>query len=417
MATAHVIGAGVAGLAAAVDLADKGYRVSIYEQTAQPGGRCRSFHDPLLDAVIDNGNHLLLSGNRSALEYLDRIGAKDRLISPGRAAFPFFDYQTGERWTVEINRGALPWWILDRDRRVRGTTLADYLEGVKLLNAGDRTVAQLFKRQGQFYRRFWDPFTVAVLNTPPEEAAARLLLPVIRETLALGAEKATPLIAKKSLSDTFVDPALSWLKHHGAQIETGVKVRAIETGGGRATAIVTAKGPVPLAADDWVVVAVPAWTVQELLPDVSAPDEFAPIVNVHFRIEGVRQPLMQEPLLGMVGSTTHWVFIRDDIASVTVSAAGALTQKPNADIAAEIWPEVAAALSLPLETAHKARVTKEHRATFLATPAQLAKRPKPKTPLANVVLAGEWVDTGLPTTIEGAIRSGQTAAGLVGAGR
>jgi squalene-associated FAD-dependent desaturase len=412
MPTVHIIGAGVAGLAAAVDLIDRGFRIALYEQTAQAGGRCRSFHDPLLDAVIDNGNHLLLSGNRSALDYLERIGAKDRLTSPGRAAFPFFDYATGERWTVELNRGAVPWWILDRGKRVRGTSLADYLEGVKLLNAGDRTVAQLFKRQGQFYRRFWEPFTVAVLNTPPEEAAARLLLPVIRETLALGADKATPLIARTSLSDTFVDPALVVLKRAGATIETGVKVRGLEAEGGRVTALHTAKGPVPLGSGDRVIVAVPAWSVQELIPGVSAPDAFAPIVNVHFRIETARRPLYREPLIGLVGSVTHWVFVRDDIASVTVSAAGALSGKPNAGIAATVWPEVAAALELPVETAHRARVTKEHRATFLATPAQLAKRPKPQTGLANAVLAGEWVDNGLPTTIEGAIRSGQFAASL-----
>lgn len=413
MPAVHIIGAGVAGLAAAVDLVERGVSVALYEQTAQPGGRCRSFHDPLLDAVIDNGNHLLLSGNRSALDYLDRIGAGDRLTSPGRAAFPFFDYETGERWTVELSKGAVPWWILNRDKRVPGASLADYLEGVKLLNAGDRTVAQLFQRQGQFYRRFWEPFTVAVLNTPPEQAAARLLLPVIRETLALGAQMATPLIAKRSLSDTFVDPALVCLKRSGAQIETGVKVRGLETASGRVTALNTAKGPVPIGPDDRVIVAVPAWSVRELLPNVSAPDAFAPIVNVHFRIEGARQPLYREPLIGMVGSVAHWIFVRDDIASVTVSAAGALSGEPNALIAATIWPEVAAALELPADTPHRARVTKEHRATFLATPAQLAKRPKPSTGLSNVALAGEWVDNGLPTTIEGAIRSGQRAAALI----
>lgn len=413
MPAVHIIGAGVAGLAAAVDLVERGVSVALYEQTAQPGGRCRSFHDPLLDAVIDNGNHLLLSGNRAALDYLDRIGAGDRLTSPGRAAFPFFDYETGERWTVELNRGAVPWWILNRDKRVPGASLADYLEGVKLLNAGDRTVAQLFRRQGQFYRRFWEPFTVAVLNTPPEQAAARLLLPVIQETLALGADKATPLIAKRSLSDTFVDPALDYLRRAGARIETGVKVRGLEISGGRVSALNTARGPVAVGTADVVIVAVPAWSVRELLPDVSAPDAFAPIVNVHFRIEGARQPLYREPLIGMVGSVAHWIFVRDDIASVTVSAAGALSGEPNALIAATIWPEVAAALELRVDTPHRVRVTKEHRATFLATPAQLAKRPKPSTGLANVALAGEWVDNGLPTTIEGAIRSGQRAAALI----
>ena len=101
VATVHIIGAGLAGLSAAARLAAMGERVAVYEATGQAGGRCRSYHDPALDMMIDNGNHLVLSGNRAALGYLDLIGARDGLVGPGNAHFPFVDVGSGEDHLVE----------------------------------------------------------------------------------------------------------------------------------------------------------------------------------------------------------------------------------------------------------------------------------------------------------------------------
>jgi squalene-associated FAD-dependent desaturase len=412
MGKVHIIGAGVAGLAAAVELASRSAEVVVHEAAGGAGGRCRSWHDPLLEAEIDNGNHLMLSGNWATLGYLDRIGARDRLIGPERAVFPFFDLQSGERWTVDINRGPVPWWILDKDRRVRGTSLGEYIDGLRLLNAGERTVTQIFRSQGPFFHRFWEPFTIAVLNTPPDRAAARLLLPVIRETLAQGSAKSTPLIARRSLADTLVAPALAMLQERGADMRFGAKIRGLEREGKRVTALVTARGREPVSVSDSVIAAVPAWAIGELLPEITAPSEFAPIVNLHFRIDDAPLPLMPLPLLGLLGGTAQWLFVRDNLASVTISAAMSLVEEPNTTSAERVWRDIATALDRNGSPMPKVRVVKEHRATFLASPEQNARRPKAVTPYGNLVLAGEWIDTGLPTTIEGAIRSGQAAAAM-----
>jgi len=409
MTRAHIIGAGLAGLSAAVQLADKGVAVTLYEQAAHAGGRARSFHDSHLDRVIDNGNHLLLSGNYSALEYLDIIGARERLSGPKKACFDFADLETNDRWTINFNRGPVPLWVLYEQSRVPGTSMMDYIAGLKLLTAGNRSVASLFGDQGQMYRRFWEPFSVAVLNTVPEKAVARLLLPVIRETLARGAEYSKPLVARNGLSDTFIDPALKWLEHRKANIRFGQRITGLEKDNNQVTAIKTAKASEPVNKNDVVIVATPPWVTPTLVEGVQVPDEFAPIVNIHFQVEGLESQKLDTPMLGLVGSPAHWLFARDDIISVTVSAAHNLADKSAVEIATLIWPEIVKAYALDVKTNPPARVIKEQRATFTVTPEQINRRAGAKTACKNLVLAGDWTDTGLPATIEGAIRSGVTA--------
>src|ERR1700686_1675683 len=124
--TVHIIGAGLAGLSAALKLAARGEQVVVQEATPFAGGRCRSYHDASVGMTIDNGNHLLLSGNRAALDYLRDIGAADRLVGPPHAEFPFVDLVPGARWALRFNHGRLPFWIFDTKRRMPGTRALDY---------------------------------------------------------------------------------------------------------------------------------------------------------------------------------------------------------------------------------------------------------------------------------------------------
>ena len=204
-ATVHVVGAGVAGLSAAIRLVEAGARarvsprVIVHEAAGQAGGRCRSYFDDLLNAEIDNGNHLLLSGNRSAMRYLATIGAERELLTMPTAAIPFVDLATGERWTVRPNRGLVPWWIFSAARRTAGSRAAHYMAAIKLGWAGRASVGDLFGRQTPTYERFWEPLAVAVLNTAAAEGAAKLLWPVMTETLGRGEVAARPCIARDGL--------------------------------------------------------------------------------------------------------------------------------------------------------------------------------------------------------------------------
>ena len=406
MSQVHVIGAGMAGLAASLALVDAGRRVTVYEAGPAGGGRCRSYHDKELGCRIDNGNHLWLSGNRSIAAFLRRVGSADTQAGPPDAQFPFYDLRTGKHWTVRPNAGRLPWWIFAAGRRVPGAKLSEYLGLLALLRAGPgKTVAECM-RPGPLNDRLIEPLVIAALNTAPATGSARLMATVMRETLAQGGAACIPAYPKVGLSATFVDPALAALHQAGAQVQTGCRVTALSIEAGRVSAFATASGPVEVAPGDQVVLAIPSAVAQALLPGLSAPEAFEAIVNLHYRCDA-------DPgtagFVGLLGGTAEWAFVKPGVVSVTISAANRLVDRPASDLSATVWPEVSAALRI-VQPLPPSRVVKEKRATFAATPAENRKRPSARIGLANLVLAGDWTDTGLPATIEGAIRSGHTAA-------
>jgi squalene-associated FAD-dependent desaturase len=415
MGTVHIIGAGMAGLAAAVELARAGRAVVVHEAAGQAGGRCRSFHDDALGCEIDNGNHLMLSGNVSAMAYLETIGARDTLLSPPGARFPFVDFATGQRWIVDVNEGRLPWWIFVPGRRVADSRPGQYLAALRLATASaDRTVAECFDTRLPIYRRFWEPLAVAILNTAAEEASAKLLWQVFVETVARGAAASLPCIARDGLSHSLVRPALAYLERHRVAVRFGSRLRRFEIADGRIAALDLADAPVALAPDDQVILTVPPAAAVELLPGLKAPLDTRPIVNAHFRLPEAPKPLDGLPFLGIIGGDAQWLFLRGRLVSVTVSAATALVDVPADAIAARLWADVARALALGAAPLPPHRIVKEKRATFAETPASLPLRPGPRTDFRNLALAGDWTDTGLPATIEGAIRSGQRAARELG---
>jgi len=415
MARVHIVGAGIAGLACAVRLLRQGHTVCVHEAAAHAGGRCRSYHDAKLDRLIDNGNHLLLAANHAALAYTDEIGARQTLQGPPHAAFPFMDLRSGERWTVRPNSGPLPWWLLLPHRRIPHTRPGAYLAGLRLAFAGpDDTVADCLDRDDPLWERFWEPLTVAALNTAPEEASARLLWLVVRATFARGEAACRPLIARHGLAASFVDPALATLRAGGAEIGFNRRLRAIAFAGDQTQSLDFGDSQVDLADGDRLVLAVPPTVAATLLPDLEAPQEMRPIVNAHIRLPGrpALPPGLSDdlPLIGLIGGAAQWLIVRDDVVSLTVSAAAGLAEESGDDLAGRLWGDAAAALNLDLPDVPPIRIVKERRATFAQTPQALRRRPPARTRWQYLLLAGDWTDTGYPATIESAVRSGWAAA-------
>ena len=400
----HVVGAGLAGLAAAVRLAGKGRKVILHEAADHAGGRCRSYFDKTLDRRIDNGNHLLLDGNLQARAYLSAIGARDTMIGPEAPIFPFLDLTTGRRADLRPNRGLIPWWLLSSERRLPDSRFTDYLAAFRLRTPG-ATVAERLADQ-PLYERLWKPLCIAIMNTAPEEASASLLWDVLTQLFGAGGDGARARVPRHGLSESFVDPALAMLAGQGAEVRFGERLRAVETAGDRLTRLDFSSGPIDLAQDDRVIFAIPGPVATSLLPEIKSPAEWRPIVNAHYRWDGPPPFLF----LGLLGGVAEWLFARPGILSVTISAADAVVDRPADDLLNLIWRDVARAAGADPAAPPLGRLVKEKRATFAATQQALLQRPTTETRWGNLLLSGDWTATSLPSTIEGAILSGHRAA-------
>lgn len=409
--TAHIIGAGISGLSAAVRLANAGYKVAVHEATHQAGGRCRSYFDGATGLTIDNGNHLLLSGNGHARAYARSIGTEAGLVGPASAQFPFVDLATGQRWQIDLGAGRLPTWMLDESRRVPDTRLTDYLRLAPLIWASTETlVGKAIPCEGILYQRLVQPLLLAALNVDPPEGSAGLAGAIVRETLLAGGQACRPLIARDGLSAVLIEPAIKHLEERGHSVRLGHELRAFTSADGKVGALnFGGEDVVQLGAGDVVVMAVPPRAAASLLPGLKTPTEFRAIVNAHFRIT---PPPGSAPILGVIGSVVEWLFAFPNRLSVTISNGDRLVDMPREDLAQAIWTDVCKAGGVSGELPPW-QIVRERRATFAATPAQNALRPGPVTALKNLFLAGDWTATGLPATIEGSVRSGDRAADLV----
>ena len=412
-ATVHIVGLGLSGLSAAIQLAKAGVKLRLYEGAGQAGGRCRSFFDKALGVEIDNGNHLLLSGNTSALAYLDAIGARDEVKTFDRAAFPFVDLKRQERWSIDISEGRMPWWLLDQNRRVKGASVPAHLAATRILLADrDATVCEAIRSDGLLFERFWEPMTIAVLNTRPERGSAAVLRRVMIETFARGGRNARPVIARHSLGRAFIAPALAFLERAGARIQFNTRLKALEYEAEHVTSLSFDGHAERIGPNDSVILALPPSRLAPLLPDVHLPHDDAVIANAHFRVPTTADDDRVD-FIGLTNAMTHWVFRRPGLISTTISAAHelGLERLSAEEVLQTSWQEVRAALDLPGSIEPLAqRLIKEKRATFDQSPAGVRLRPSTQTPIRNLALAGDVVENGLPATIEGAIRNGEAAA-------
>jgi squalene-associated FAD-dependent desaturase len=408
--TVHIIGAGISGLSAAVRLASAGCQVHVHEATQQAGGRCRSYFDTATDLTIDNGNHLLLSGNHHALAYARSIGTEAGLVGPKRAQFPFVDLATGLRWQLDLGDSRLPLWVFDGTRRVPDTGLLDYLALMPLIWAGpEKLVGKTIACKGVLYQRLVQPLLLAALNVDPPEGSAGLAGAIVRETLLAGGLACRPLIAREGLSAVLIEPAIELLKKKGARIRFGHELREFTMSADRVGELKFGDNTIAIGPDDAVVLAVPPRPAAALLPGLKTPAKFRAIVNAHFRCD---PPPGALPILGVVGGLVEWLFAFPQRLSVTISNGDRLIDMPREELAQAIWRDVCQAAGVQGELPPW-QIVRERRATFEATPEQNALRPGPVTAVKNLFLAGDWTATGLPATIEGSVRSGDRAADLV----
>lgn len=428
-----VVGGGFAGLAAAALLAERGLRPIVLEARGRLGGRSTAFEDRETGERVDNGQHVLFGCYTETLAFLHRIGADGNVRTQPSLAIPFID-EHGARSELRCPRLPAPLHLLAGVLQWTAIPLRDRLSALKLAPALLRrttapargTVADWLRAHGQSPRlitALWEPLAVAALNQPIESAAAAPFVTVVRRMFGPDPGAAAIVLPAVPLDEMYAEPARRFIERHGGEVRTGALARI--TTGEDGVAGVSVRGEAIPAS--WVIAAVPWHALPALFPDpapalrgaldAAARTASMPIVTVNLWYDRV---VMDEPFVGLIGRPIHWIFDKRQVfgeqashLSLVVSAAGTLDGIAREDLIALADREVRAALPGARDASLRgATVVREKRATFSLAIDQPA-RPAARTSIPGLVLAGDWIDTALPSTIEGAVLSGHTAARLL----
>jgi len=440
-----VVGGGFAGLAAAIALQERRHQVVLLERRGVFGGRATSFRDVVTGEDVDNGTHLMLGAYSATLDLIRRAGANDLLLQQDNLRIDWVD----EKGTTSLECPPLaaPLHLLVGLLGLR-VPLRVKLQAFRLglaVRFGKvpvgLTLAEYFRRTGQgeaARRLLWDPLALAIVNATPEQAAAVLFHRVYQEAF-LRDRRASRLVFLRRGWSALFQRFTSYFEARGGIVQPAALAEAVELEDGRVRgvryaqrprereAIGAGRGPeIRFESGDAVVSAVPAHALAELLPEEWRPRKpFAdlhrlgrsPIVSVEMWLD---RPVVDGLMLGLRDCEVEWVFDKGRLygregapqhLAFIVSAANRSAPRKNSELEAV----AAAALrryfpSMAGATIERTLVLREPAATFVATPESEALRPRPETGIRGLVLAGDWTATGLPATIEGAVRSGLAAA-------
>lgn len=396
-----VVGAGYAGMAAAVTLAQRGVRVVVFESGPVPGGRARRVTTQ--GHTLDNGQHILVGAYATLFSLMRTVGVPSDAV----LRLPLeLRYADGFRFRAMYF--PTPFGLLSGLLLARGLPWSERLGAVRFMLAlrrlgfhldQDCSVHMLLERYAQHGRighYLWKPLCVSALNTPPDQASANVFLAVLRDTLAGDAEASDLILPRVDLSKLFPEPATAWLRSQGAEVRCDTTVRDLGALRAEHASIIVAVGPHQL---------------KTLLPDLVPEFEYQPITTCYLQYdEETRLPF---PMLGLADGLVQWVFDRGALTgekgrlAAVISAQGDHQQMTQEELARSCHRELACALP-DLPEPKWSRVIAEKRATISVPPG--IRRPAIETGLPGVFLAGDYTDPEYPPTLEAAARSGVRAA-------
>ncbi len=434
-----VIGGGFAGLRTAVSLADAGLPITVVEGRNSLGGRARSFTDPVTGEVVDNGQHLFIAAYRQTRQFLGRLSTEDRLVFQDRLRVKFAE-AGGRTHLLDCPDVPSPWHLFFGMLRLGSLTLRDKLALARFFRvvakfdpAGksrflldEQTVEEWLTHLGQSERSrrfFWYPLAVATLNELPEKASAFGLAVVLKEMLYAPSADARLGVPSVGLSELYTPAAKEIIESAGGRVLLNSPVASIEIRGGRVCGVRLAGGA--LLECDALVSAVPPSALNRLLSSqISSGDsafgfltEFrtAPIVSVNLWLD---KPVTDDLFVGLIGTKmVQWLFnkpaileragIRTNYIALIISAAYREIDLSNEQLIAGSLADLCSCFpQLKGVKVVRSQVVREREATVSFSPGMEKHRPGCRTGVANLFLAGDWIDTGLPATIESAVVSG-----------
>jgi len=436
---AIVIGGGLAGLSAATALAERGRRVLVLEARPSLGGRATAFTDPATGERVDNGQHALFGCYHETFSFLEAIGARDRVRLERVLDLQIVDAASARsRLTAaalpapfHLAGGLLGWRAIGWGDRLAAVRLGLRLRREARRDAGglepdpqwsQRTVDEWLIANGQTRRLrelLWEPLAVAALNQSPAVAAAAPFVRVASRLLGGSPRDAAIGLPATALDEMYATPASQWIEHHGGRVSLGRPARLVAIGSHRVAVELEGErleAPVVISSVPWFAFPALAAATPALAATARLAGQMAssPIVTVNFWLD---RPVTDVAFVGLPGRVFQWIFDKARLVggaqshlSLISSGADELVGWSNARLIAHAREELTAALpEAGRATILGAVAVREKRATFSLAPGQPA-RPGPTTPVTGLLLAGDWTETGLPATIEGAVASGHRAA-------
>ncbi|MEO8258555.1 MAG: hydroxysqualene dehydroxylase HpnE [Acidobacteriota bacterium] len=443
-----VIGAGFAGLSAAVELTQRGARVLVLEARSRLGGRATAFADSATGELVDNGQHILLGCYVETFAFLGAIGALDHVRLQPQLSVAMID-GAGRRSRLVCPPLPAPWHLVAGLLEWEALSWADRLSALRLaapLKAAVRqaradtarpgpiaaspgeTVESWLIRYGQTERlreMLWRPLALAALNQPADCAAAPAFARVLAEMFGRDPRAAAIALPTRPLHLMYAEPARAFIEQHGGEVRTGSAARVRVSD--RTVEAVDAAGASWTPAV--VVAAVPWFAIGDLFAGSGVPPHppmlaamleraarmsSSPIATVNLWFD---RPVLDEPFVGLPGRAMQWVFDKRHVLgggashlSLVSSGADRLVNLPNDQLIAAAHAEMLEAIpGVRPARLLRSTVVRERHATFSLAPGQ-PERPPTATGVRGLFLAGDWIETGLPATIESAVRSGHRAA-------
>ena len=405
----YIIGAGISGLSSACYAKNNNQNVKLFESSTNAGGRCRSYYDKSLNIEIDNGNHLVLSANENFLDICKLINSSNTIESFG-PNFNFYDLKKKKNWSLQISNKYFPFWILNKKNRVPDTDLKDYLSLLKIFNVNiNHSVSDLFLNSGNLYKSFWEPLTLGILNTECENASAFLLTNVIKKSFLKGRDFCQIIQPKKNWNETLITPMLEYLKKNSVFIKYKSILKSLEINNNIITKLNFNNNEILINKEDKVILCLPPNSLNKIMPQIDLPKEFNTILNIHFKLDKNIIDLLKFPILGMLNSVTHWVFLKKNYISITISSANKYNDLDSEKIAKLVWNEISQGLGISEINIPNFKVLREKKATYQQSPQNYKLIQEINSLPLNLRLAGDWTEKYLPSTIESSILSGKNS--------
>ena len=417
-----VIGGGIAGLTSAVYLSKAGLKVELIESSNKLGGRAYSFLDKKTGSIIDNGQHILMGCYEETLKLIKIINAEDNLIYQDRFSIPFLN-SNAEHFRLEATNlfyplnllmGLLNYNLLKFEDKFSLIMFFIKLPFSNRNTTKDLTVQEWLHRENQSensIKVFWEIICVGTLNANIKKASAELFSNILKKIFLKGEKGATMVVPKFGLSETYCNPANEFLLKKNVKINFSENVTGLKIENNTVKKIITTKRIID--DFDYVISAVPLHSLLKFHKneDLEKIDfEYSCILTIHIWL---KENTLNEKFYGLVDSPVHWIFNHNDHLTLVISDANYLLVKDKTEIYEMCLAELKKYITISEDNIAEYKIIKEKRATFIPAPTILDKRPNAKTEIDNLFLAGDWTNTGLPATLEGAVVSGKTTAELV----